>query len=402
MLITRNEVFDNYFGAIMSGRRCFLQIPLTKPSQSRDQIEYVSDVFKSGDLCGGGKYGALCEDWLRNKTSAHSAFLTQSGTAALELAALALQIKPGDEVIMPSYTFSSTANAFALRGAKIVFVDILEKTLNIDPREVEKNINKKTKAIVLVHYAGVSCDMDSLQKLSMRYQVPLIEDAAQALLSEFKGRPLGTFGKFGCISFHATKNVQCGEGGALLVSDEHHAKIAEIMREKGTDRSQFIRGEVDKYTWKDLGSSYIPSEITAAMLLSNLEEAEKLTKQRIGVWDHYYKSFSKLEEMSMLRRPHIPAFCKHNAHIFYILLKDIGTRSNFMRYMSRRGISCPFHYIPLHTAPAVQKIMHKSDVLPVTDELSGRLVRLPIYSDLSYKDQNRVIEEVFSFFGLSA
>jgi dTDP-4-amino-4,6-dideoxygalactose transaminase len=308
--------------------------------------------------------------------------LTQSCTAALEMAALLLDLQPGDEIIMPSFTFVSTANAFVLRGAVPVFVDIRQDTLNIDERLVEGAITPRTKAICVVHYAGVSCEMDPIMEIAARHGIAVIEDAAQGIFSRYNGRPLGSIGQFGALSFHETKNVISGEGGALLVNDPAGVERAEIIREKGTNRSKFFRGQVDKYTWVDVGSSYLPGEIIAAFLAAQFEEAEAITQRRLALWDRYHAWAEPYERAGRLRRPIVPANCTHNAHMYYLLLDDLADRTHFIESLKAKDIGAVFHYIPLHSSPAGMKYGRADGALPVTDDISDRLVRMPLWCGL--------------------
>jgi dTDP-4-amino-4,6-dideoxygalactose transaminase len=319
--------------------------------------------------------------------------LTHSCTAALEMAAFLLDLSPGDEIIMPSFTFVSTANAFAIRGAVPVFVDIRADTLNLDETLVEAAITPRTRAIVVVHYAGVGAEMDALLRIAARHSLAIVEDAAQGLMSTYKGRPLGAIGSYGALSFHETKNVICGEGGALLVADSAHAARAEIVREKGTDRSRFMRGEIDKYTWVDLGSSYLPGEILAAFLYAQMEEADEITRQRLQIWDGYHHAFADLECRDLVRRPVVPEHCRHNAHIYYLLLRDGGERDRVLRELKEREVGALFHYVPLHSSPAGRRYGRCGSSMAVTDDSSRRLIRLPLWLGLA-PFQAEVIEHV--------
>jgi len=357
-------------------------IPFNHPHVAGRELEYVTQVVASRHLSGDGAFTKRCHADLAQLTGAHRAFLTHSCTAALEMAALLLDLVPGDEVIMPSYTFVSTANAFVLRGAVPVFIDIREDTLNLDERLVEAAITAKTKAICVVHYAGVACEMDSVLDIAARHGLSVIEDAAQGIHSTYRGRPLGAIGDFGCLSFHETKNIISGEGGALLVRSPEYAERAEVLREKGTNRSKFFRGQVDKYTWVDVGSSYLPSELTAAFLCAQLDQGDEITRMRLAVWDRYHAWAEHHELQGALRRPIVPPHCGHNAHMYYLLLPDLRYRTEFMARMKEAGVSTVFHYIPLHSAPAGQRYGRTSGELPVTDSISDRLVRLPLWIGL--------------------
>jgi len=354
-------------------------IRFNKPYLVGNELDYVADAHARGQLAGDGHYTRLCNSWLEKATGTRKALLTQSCTAALEMAAILADIAPGDEVIMPSYTFVSTANAFVLRGGVPVFVDIRPDTMNIDENLIEVAITPRTKAIVPVHYAGVACEMDKIMEIAHRHGLVVIEDAAQGALSSYKGRPLGSIGDLGCLSFHETKNVISGEGGALLVNNPAMVARAEIVREKGTNRSQFFRGQVDKYTWVDVGSSYLPGEIVAAFLWAQLQEATSITQRRLDIWGDYHAAFQKLETLGRIRRPLIPTDCAHNAHMYYLLLRDLDDRSAFIDQMKAEGIGCVFHYVPLHSSPAGKRYGRAHGELPITSELSDRLVRLPLW-----------------------
>lgn len=356
-------------------------IPFNKPFLIDKEFEYIQDAINQGVLRGDGIYTKKCHEFLEKKLNCKKALLTHSCTAALEMAAILLDIKPGDEIIMPSYTFVSTANAFVLRGGVPVFVDIREDTLNIDENLIENAITEKTKAICVVHYAGVSCEMDKILEIAKKYKLPVVEDAAQALGSFYKEKPLGTIGDLGCFSFHETKNVISGEGGALIINDPKYIERAEIIREKGTNRSQFFRGEVDKYTWVDIGSSFLPSDMVAAYLFSQLENMDKINKKRMEIWQNYDEFFSRYD--GKIRRPYIPNNCKHNAHMYYVLFKNLAERTQFIDYMKSNGINPVFHYIPLHSSPAGIKYGRVSGDMAVTDRVSDTLVRMPMYYTLS-------------------
>jgi dTDP-4-amino-4,6-dideoxygalactose transaminase len=357
-------------------------IPFNKPYMTGKELGYIAEAHANGHLSGDGPFTKRCHAWLERKTGARKALLTHSCTAALEMAALMLDLEPGDEVIMPSYTFVSTANAFALRGAIPVFVDIREDTLNIDERLIEAAITPRTRAICVVHYAGVACEMDTIMSIAARHGLKVVEDAAQGLMSTYRDRPLGAIGDFGALSFHETKNIISGEGGAVLCRDGSSVERAEIIREKGTDRSRFFRGQVDKYTWVDVGSSFLPGEITAAFLAAQTEEAESITERRMALWNRYHEWAGHHERQGVLRRPVVPAQCTHNAHMYYMLLPSIHARSEFIAAMKTRDIHPVFHYIPLHSSPAGIRHGRTCGELPVTDELSGRLVRMPLWLGL--------------------
>lgn len=359
-----------------------MKIPFNKPYMTGRELSLISQAHARGHLSGDGEFTKQCHAWLETRTNCHKALLTHSCTAALEMAALLLDLQPGHEVIMPSFTFVSTANAFVLRGAVPVFVDIRMDTLNIDETLIEGAITARTKAICVVHYAGVGCEMDVIMSIAQRHGLAVIEDAAQGIMSSYKGRPLGAFGSFGALSFHETKNVISGEGGALLVNDVSYVERAEIIREKGTNRSKFFRGQVDKYTWVDVGSSYLPGEIVAAFLAAQLEEAESITSRRLAIWDRYHAWAEPLERKGLLRRPVVPEACTHNAHMYYILLPDLTLRTRFIEGLKKRGIGAVFHYIPLHSSPAGRRYGRSAMSLPVTDSTSARLVRLPLWIGL--------------------
>jgi dTDP-4-amino-4,6-dideoxygalactose transaminase len=372
-------------------------IPFNKPYMTGKELWYISQAHNKGWLAGDGYFTKLCHAWLEEKTGAKKALLTHSCTAALEMAAILADIKPGDEVIMPSYTFVSTANAFVLRGGVPVFVDIRPDTLNIDESKIESAITEKTRAIVPVHYAGVGCEMDTIMKIAEKYDLLVIEDAAQGLMASYKGKPLGSIGHLGAISFHETKNIISGEGGALLINDERFIERAEIIREKGTNRSKFFRGEVDKYTWVDIGSSYLPSELVAAFLWAQMEEAESITARRLSIWQTYHEAFEKLEINGCFRRPYIPHYCQHNAHMYYLLMPDVETRSAFISYMKNHGVHCVFHYVPLHTAPAGRRFGRVHGSMENTARAGDCLVRLPLWVGLE-EQQGYIVEMVLGFF----
>ena len=359
---------------------------------------YVADVIKSSEIAGDGKYTKLCSEWREDKFSAIKVLLTTSCTAALEMAAILLDIQPGDEVIMPSYTFVSTANAFAMYGAKTVFVDIRPDTMNIDEKLIEAAITDKTKAIVVVHYAGVSCEMDVIKDIAHKYNIPVIEDAAQGVMAAYKGQSLGTIGDLGCYSFHETKNYVMGEGGALVINNEQYLERAEIIREKGTNRARFFRGEVDKYSWVDVGSSFLPSEINAALLYGQLECAEEINDDRLNSYDFYYEHLKDLEAANKLELAHVADNCKHNAHMFYIKLNDLEQRAQFISYMKEKGVYCVFHYVPLHSSEAGIKYGYFSGTDNYTTMESNRLVRLPMYYELSLEDKETIVQAINDFF----
>ncbi len=363
-------------------------IPFNKPTIVGPEFEYIRQALAAGHLAGDGVFTKRCHAALESMTRSRKALLTHSGTAALELAALLLDISPGDEVIMPSFTFVSTANAFVLRGAVPVFVDVRDDTLNLDETLVEAAITERTRAIVVVHYAGVSCEMDTLLDIATRHGLMLIEDAAQGVGSSYRGRALGAIGALGALSFHETKNIISGEGGALLVNDETLTLRAEIIREKGTNRAAFFRGQVDKYTWMDLGSSYLPSEIIAAFLFAQLEHVQSLTARRMLAWRRYHDVFAAFEERGLVRRPTVPDSCEHNAHMYYLRLPDLDARQDFIMRLRALGVASVFHYVPLHSAPAGLRYGRAHGDLPVTDAAGDQLVRLPLWPGIEpYQDQ---------------
>lgn len=358
-------------------------IPFNKPYMTGKELLYISQVYAKGRLAGDGDFTKKCNAWLEKRIACHKALLTHSCTAALEMAAILADIQPGDEVIMPSYTFVSTANAFVLRGGIPVFVDIRPDTLNIDETKIEAAITLRTKAIAPVHYAGVACEMDAIMAIAEKYNLIVIEDAAQGIMSSYKGRPLGSIGHMAALSFHETKNIISGEGGALLINDPCFAERAEIIREKGTNRSQFFRGHVDKYTWVDIGSSYLPSELVAAFLWAQMEAAEEITQRRLEIWDTYHQGFEQIERDGMVRRPIISDECQHNAHMYYLLMADLQERTDLIACLKAKGIGAVFHYVPLHSSPAGEKFGQASGEFCVTDTVSEQLVRLPLWVDLT-------------------
>lgn len=354
-------------------------IKFNQPYMTGRELWLISQAHAAGHLSGDGRFTRQCHEWLEHQTGCRKALLTHSCTAALEMSALLLDLAPGDEVIMPSFTFVSTANAFVLRGAVPVFVDIRPDTLNLDETLVEAAITPRTKAICVVHYAGVACEMDAIMDIAARHGLAVVEDAAQAIFSTYRERPLGSIGALGALSFHETKNVISGEGGALLVNDEAFVERAEVIREKGTNRSKFFRGQVDKYTWVDVGSSYLPGEIVAAFLAAQFEEAEAITRRRLEIWARYDAWAEPHEARGAVRRPIIPGHCRHNAHMYYLLLPSLAARQAFIEYLREQGIGAVFHYIPLHSSPAGLRLGRSDGPLPVTDDASDRLVRLPLW-----------------------
>jgi dTDP-4-amino-4,6-dideoxygalactose transaminase len=366
-------------------------IPFNWPYMTGKELYYIAESHFQGRLAGDGPFTKRCHQWLEEHTGSRRALLTHSCTAALEMSALLLNIQPGDEIIMPSYTFVSTANAFVLRGGIPVFVDIREDTLNLDECLIEEAITERTRAIVPVHYAGVACAMDEILAIAKRHQLSVVEDAAQGMMSTYKGRALGSMGNLGAYSFHETKNVISGEGGALLVNDPDLVLRAEIIREKGTDRSRFFRGEVDKYTWQDVGSSFLPGELIAAFLWAQFEEAHRITQVRMASWQRYHELLEPLETKGILRRPLIPKECKHNAHMYYVLLAPELDRQQLLEKFKHHDINAVFHYVPLHASPAGERYGRIHGSMSVTNSQSERLVRLPLWVGLTEKEQDRIV-----------
>lgn len=373
-------------------------ISFNVPPYVGNELTYIKEAVDSYKICGDGQFTKKCNAWLEEKFNAQKALLTTSGSTALDMALLLCDLKPGDEVILPSYTFSSTANAPVLAGAKLVFVDIRPDTMNIDEKKIEAAITKKTKVIIAVHYAGVSCEMDTILDIARRHNLMVIEDAAQGVMSTYKGKALGTMGDFGCYSFHETKNYSMGEGGALVINNPAYNEKAEILREKGTNRAKFFRGQVDKYTWVDFGDSYLPSELNAAYLWAQLEVADEINENRLATWNAYYEAFKPLEEKGYIELPTIPVGCVHNAHMFYIKLKDLEARTDFIEALKKDGVNCVFHYIPLHSAPAGHKFGRFDGEDEYTTRESERLVRLPLYYNLTLEDREHVIDSVKKYF----
>ena len=367
------------------------------------EMDYVREAAEvNRKICGDGPFTKRCHAWLEERFGANKALLTTSGSSALDMSAILAEIKPGDEVILPSYTFSSTATAFANVGATLVFVDVRPDTMNIDETLIEPAITDKTRAIIPVHYAGVSCEMDTIMAIAQEHGLLVCEDAAQGVMSTYKGRALGTIGDFGCYSFHETKNYSMGEGGAICIRDEKLGERAEIIREKGTDRSRFLRGQVDKYTWVDLGSSFLPSDMNAAYLWAQLEMADEINEDRLATWHAYNDAFADLAARERIVTPTIPAECTHNAHMYYLKCRDLADRTAFIAHMKERGVGCVFHYIPLHSAPAGLKFgrFHGKDVYTTAD--SDRLVRLPMYYGVTLEDRATVIESALEYFEQNA
>lgn len=375
------------------------------PPVTGNEIKYIQKAIENHKICGDGEFTKKCHAWFEGKLNSTTGgqsskvLLTTSGTTALEMAALLCDIKAGDEVIMPSFTFCSTADAFVQRGAKIVFVDVRTDTMNIDEAKIERAVTGKTKAICVVHYAGVACEMDTIMDIALRHNLKVVEDAAQAVCSFYKGKPLGTIGDYGCFSFHETKNFSMGEGGAIIINTNNDDfEKAEIIREKGTDRSRFLRGQVDKYTWRDYGSSYLPSDLNAAYLWAQLEMADEIQNSRMKIWNKYKSAFADLEKQGKIRLPVIPRDCQHNAHMFYLITKDIKERTSFISFMRKNDILAVFHYIPLHSSPAGIKFGRFDAIDEVTTPYSERLVRLPLYYGLTESDQQKVIDTVLEFY----
>ena len=373
-------------------------IPFNIPPHAGKEEQYIAEAINNKKICGDGPFTKRCHAWIEENTGCGKALLTTSCTSALEMAALLCNIKPGDEVIMPSYTFVSTADAFVLRGAKAVFVDIRPDTMNIDEKLIEDAITDKTKAIAVVHYAGVSCEMDEIMDIAKRHNLYVVEDAAQGVKAYYKGRPLGTMGDFGCYSFHETKNYSMGEGGAILVRDKNNAETAEIIREKGTNRSKFFRGEIDKYSWVEAGSSYLPSELCAAYLYAQLEIADEINEARLHSFNQYYNELSDLRDKGCIELPFIPEECQHNAHMFYIKTSDLEERSSLITFLKERGICAAFHYVPLHSSTAGKKYGRFHGTDRFTTKESDRLVRLPMYYGLTADEVNCVTETVKEFY----
>ena len=369
------------------------------PPFTGKEVEYMREAIENQKICGDGPFTKKCSEWIEKQTGTIKCLLTTSCTHATELAALLAQIEEGDEVILPSYTFVSTADAFVLRGAKAVFVDIRPDTMNIDETLIEDAITERTRAIAPVHYAGVGCEMDVIMDIARRHDLMVVEDAAQGIMASYKGKALGTFGEFGCFSFHETKNFSMGEGGALLIRDENYIETAEIFREKGTDRSKYYRGQLDKYRWQEYGSSYLPSDLNAAYLYAQLELAEEITQARIDRWNQYWELLTPLKEEGRIELPYIPEYCTHNAHMFYIKTKDMEERTRLIEFLKERGVHAVFHYVPLHSAPAGKKYgrFHGED--RYTTKESDRLLRLPMFYKLTAEEVEYIVEQVKAFYG---
>ena len=366
-------------------------IPFNQPYLTGKEFKYIKQAKANGVLAGDGQFTNQCQRWINSTTGCGKSLLTHSCTAALEMAAILLDIQPGDEVIMPSFTFVSTANAFVLRGGKPVFIDIRQDTLNLDENLIEAAITDRTRAIVPVHYAGIACEMDSILAIAQKHGLAVVEDSAQGVMASYKGRALGSIGDLGSFSFHETKNIISGQGGALLINNSDYIERAEIIWTKGTNRNQFLRGEVDKYTWQDIGSSFLPGELTAAFLWAQIEESETITNQRLKLWNHYHSLLKPLEKSGLLERPVAPSECKHNAHMYYVLIKKEIDRNLVLSSMSDAGINAVFHYVPLHSSPAGKRFGRVSGELTITTAQSERLIRLPLWMGLNEADQSQVV-----------
>ena len=373
-------------------------IPFNIPPYTGEEIKYVKEAIEAHKICGDGEFTKKCSRWMEDRFHAQKVLLTTSGSTALDMAMLLCGIEPGDEVILPSFTFSSTANSAILAGAKLVFTDIRPDTMTIDETRIEDAITERTKVIMVVHYAGVACEMDTIMEIARKHNLLVVEDAAQGVMSTYKGKALGTIGDFGCYSFHETKNYSMGEGGAVVINHPSYNEKAEILREKGTDRSRFLRGQIDKYTWVDFGDSYLPSELNAAYLWGQLEQADRINENRLHAWHRYDEGFQALKEKGLIETPFVPEGCVHNAHMYYIKLKDLEERTDFISFMKGNGVGCVFHYVPLHSAPAGLKYgrFHGEDIY--TTKESDRLVRLPMYYGLSDEETDQVIRAAYAFF----
>ena len=362
------------------------------------ELAYVKEAIDAHKICGDGAFTKKCNAWMEKRFGAQKVLLTTSGSTALDMAALLCDLQPGDEVILPSFTFSSTANSFVLAGARLVFVDIRPDTMNLDETKIEAAITEKTKVIVPVHYAGVACEMDTIMDIAKRHRLLVVEDAAQGVMSTYKGKALGTIGEFGCYSFHETKNYSMGEGGALVINDARFNEAAEVLREKGTNRAKFFRGQVDKYTWVDFGDSFLPSDMNAAYLWAQLELADQINENRLATWKRYAEAFRPLAEAGRIELPTIPEGCVHNAHMFYLKCRDLAERTRYIAYMKENGVQCVFHYVPLHSAPAGRKFGRFSGEDVYTTKESDRLVRLPMYYELAAEDRELVIQKTLQYF----
>ena len=373
-------------------------VPFNVPPCTGNEMKYIGEAVASHKICGDGQFTKKCSAWMEERFGAHKVLLTTSGTTALDMASLLCELQPGDEVILPSFTFSSTANAFVNYGAKLVFVDIRPDTMNIDETKIEAAITSRTKAIAVMHYAGVACEMDTIMAIARKHRLLVIEDAAQAVMSSYKGKALGTIGDFGCYSFHETKNYSMGEGGAILINAPEYVERAEILREKGTDRARFFRGQVDKYTWVDLGDSFLPSELNAAYLWAQLEMADEINEDRLSSWKSYYDAFTDLEKKGLVTLPVVSEGCVHNAHMFYLKCRDLEERTALIAFLKARDILAVFHYVPLHSAPAGLRFGRFSGEDVYTTREADRLVRLPLYYGLTADDQAKVIRAVRDFY----
>ncbi len=379
-----------------------MHIPFNKPYTTGKELNYIRDSINRNKISGDGYYTKKVHEFIEKTFHTTKALLTTSGSTALDIAALLLNLQPEDEVILPSYTFVSTANPFLIAGAKLVFAEIKEDTLNIDPEDIKRKITSKTRAIVPVHYAGVACDMDAIMEIANNNDIKIIEDAAQGVNAKYKGKYLGTIGDIGCYSFHETKNYSCGEGGAILINKDEDKELierAEIIREKGTNRSKFFRGEIDKYTWIDIGSSYLPSDMLAAFLYAQFEQLDEINNKREFIFNYYYEHLKNLEDQGILRLPIIPEWCECNAHMFYLLLNSERERNDLIGKLIENGIHAIFHYIPLHTSPMGIKMGYKVGDLPITENLSGRLLRLPMYADLGEKELEYIVGIIYKILG---
>ena len=377
--------------------RCRVVIHFNIPPFAGNELKYMQEAVENHKICGDGPFTKRCDNWIETHFCANKAMLTTSGSTALDMAAFLCGLKDGDEVILPSFTFSSTANSFVLAGAKLVFVDIRQDTMNIDEKKIEAAITDRTRVIVPVHYAGVSCEMDTIMNIANKYNLMVVEDAAQGVMSTYKGKALGTIGDFGCYSFHETKNYSMGEGGAILINNEKYIEKAEILREKGTNRSQFFRGQVAKYNWVDFGDSYLQSDINAAYLWAQFEMADEINTNRIQLWNYYYEAFKPFEDKNVLKLPTIPEGCVHNAHMFYIKFNNIDIRQQFIKHMKENEIQCTFHYVPLHSAPAGLKFGRFNGEDRFTTQESDKLVRLPMYYKMRKEDRELVVAKAKEF-----
>ena len=375
-------------------------IPFNVPPCTGNEMKYIGEAVAAHKICGDGEFTRRCSEWMEKRFNACKVLLTTSGTTALDMASLLCELQPGDEVILPSYTFSSTANAFAIYGARLVFVDIRPDTMNIDETKIEAAVTDKTRVIAVTHYAGVACEMDTIMDIARRHGLLVVEDAAQGVMSSYKGRALGTIGHFGCYSFHETKNYSMGEGGAVLINDPACVERAEILREKGTNRSKFFRGQVDKYTWVDIGDSFLPSELNAAYLWAQLEKADEINENRLSSWNRYREAFADMADKGLVALPVIPAGCVHNAHMFYLKCRDLTERTALISFLKERDILAVFHYVPLHSAPAGLRFGRFAGEDRYTTAESERLVRLPLYYGLKKEDRDSVIKAVRDFYGV--